>query len=93
MQNIKPFPLMRLVKIKYLKNMVHSISFHSSVFKMRKWERTEIDALINIWETHPTLYDVRNRLYHNRTKREEIYNRIVEEIKAIIPGNLLFNCN
>lgn len=69
------------------------MSFHSPVLKMRKWNESEIDALINVWETHPSLYDVKSRLYHNRTKREEILNSIVEEMKHIIPGKSHFNCN
>ncbi|XP_065210756.1 uncharacterized protein LOC135838878 [Planococcus citri] len=55
---------------------------------MTRWNRTEVEALISLYESHPFLYDTRHEDYHNRAKRDKILTELAERINEI-RGNKL----
>lgn len=56
--------------------------------KTTRWNRTEIETLISLYESEPFLYDTKHEDYHNRIKRDRVITEIAEKINEV-RGNKL----
>jgi hypothetical protein len=49
--------------------------------------REFLEEFIKIYESEPCLWQVKNKLHHDRVKKEAAYTRLIQKFKTIEPSN------
>lgn len=47
--------------------------------------KNELKDFIEIYRTHPCLWQIKNKEYHNKTKKEAAYTLLIETLSEIEP--------
>jgi len=48
------------------------------------WDSNKEESLVELWQQKPCLFDVSASCYHDRTKKDEAWKEIAEELQ--LPG-------
>jgi uncharacterized coiled-coil DUF342 family protein len=49
--------------------------------------REFLEEFIKIYDSEPCLWQVKNKLHHDRVKKEAAYTRLIQKFKTIEPSN------
>jgi len=60
---------------------------------MASWTQNQIEALIDSYELHPSLYAVKHKDYHNKYKRNMALEEIVKKLNMLRLGTAIQDIN
>lgn len=51
------------------------------------WTQAMEAQLVELWQAHPSLFDVASQIYHDRNNREKSWSEIAAQLQ--LPGKLM----